>query len=113
MKKLSVFLAAFALLFGSFITTAANYVEKEKKPLSQSQEMASFLKNSKLDLEKDINAKVSFMINKEHEIVVLTVDTQDQVIEKFIKSRLNYQKLQNKLLPNKVYHVSVLVKADQ
>lgn len=110
MKKLSAILLAFVLLFGTGISTAAVDLEKDKKTLSQ--EIGSLLKNVNIDLDEDVNAYVTFMINDEAEIVVLTIDTDDDTIERFIKSRLNYHKLENNLSPGKEYQVPICIKAD-
>lgn len=110
MKKLSLILFAFVLLFGTSISTAAADLEKDKKTVSQ--ELGAFLKDANFDLETDINATVTFLINDENEIVVLTVDTVDDDIERFIKSRLNYKKLlQNQLVAGEEYQVPILMKA--
>lgn len=38
----------------------------------------------------DLLARILFVINKEHEIVVLSIDTDDPDFETWIKGRLNY-----------------------
>ena len=110
MKKLSVIVVAFALLIGTNIAAAEVGLDKEKK-FTISQEIGELLKNADLPLEKDVNSMVTFMVNEEGEIVVLTVDTDDFVIEKFIKSRLNYHKLKNKLSQGEEYKVPIIMKA--
>lgn len=42
-----------------------------------------------------MNATVLFTVNKEKEIVVLSVDTKDQVLEDLVKARLNYHKIES------------------
>ena len=90
MKKLSVILVAFVLLLGTNVTAADAGLDKEKK-LTISQEIGDLLADADMELDFDVNANVTFMINEEGEIVVLTVDTSDLSIERFIKSRLNYK----------------------
>lgn len=111
MKNVSVILVAFALLFGTSISTAAVVTEKEGDKVSISQEIASLLQNLEIELEEDLRSNVTFMINSEHEIVVLTVDSENEVVEQFIKSRLNYEKLENDLTPGKEYVVPVRITA--
>ncbi|MDH3796007.1 MAG: hypothetical protein OER83_03950, partial [Flavobacteriaceae bacterium] len=43
---------------------------------------------------KDITAVVKFTLNAEQEIVVLSVQTDDDSLETFLKYRLNYQKVE-------------------
>jgi uncharacterized membrane protein YgcG len=109
MKKLSVILLAFVLLIGTGISAASVELKKDKKTVSQ--EIGMLLKDANIDLEVDVNAYVTFMINEEAEIVVLTIDTKDEMIERFIKSRLNYHKLQNELIPGQEYQVPIRIKA--
>ena len=61
MKKLSAILLAFVLLLGTGISTAAVDLEKDKKTVSQ--EIGSLLKNADIELDEDVNAYVTFMIN--------------------------------------------------
>ena len=109
MKKLSVILLAFVLLIGTGISAAAVELKKDRKTVSQ--EIGMLLKDANIDLEADVNAYVTFMINDESEIVVLTIDTKDEMIEQFIKSRLNYHKLQNELIPGQEYQVPIRIQA--
>jgi uncharacterized membrane protein YgcG len=109
MKKLSVILLAFVLLIGTGISAASVELKKDKKTVSQ--EIGMLLKDANIDLEVDVNAYVTFMINEEAEIVVLTIDTKDEMIERFIKSRLNYHKLQNELIPGQEYQVPIRIQA--
>ena len=39
------------------------------------------------------------VVNKEKEIVVLSVDTNDKALEYFVKARLNYHKVQDNEIP--------------
>jgi|TARA_R110002110_G_scaffold67094_21_gene183370 hypothetical protein len=110
MKKLSVILVAFALLLGTNVTAAVAGLDKEKK-VTISQEIGDLLTNADMELDYDVNADVTFTINGEGEIVVLTVDTMDSSIESFIKSRLNYKKLQNELIEGEEYKVPIIMKA--
>ncbi len=110
MKKVSVILVALVLLFGTNLTAADAGLDKEKK-LTISQEIGDLLADADMELDYDVNANVTFMINEEGEVVVLTVDTNDSSIERFIKSRLNYKKLQNKLTAGEEYKVPIIMKA--
>ena len=110
MKKVSVILVALVLLFGTNLTAADAGLDKEKK-LTISQEIGDLLADADMELDYDVNANVTFMINEEGEVVVLTVDTNDSSIKRFIKSRLNYKILQNKLLAGEEYKVPIIMKA--
>lgn len=110
MKKLSVILVSLVLLLGTNLSAAEAGLDKDKK-LTITEEIGDLLTDADMVLDYDVNANVTFMINGEGEIVVLTVDTTDESIERFIKSRLNYKKLQNKLLKGEEYKVPIIMKA--
>lgn len=47
---------------------------------------------------KEIEATLHFVINKESELVVVFVDSENQFVDGFLKERLNYKKIDNNLL---------------
>lgn len=104
-------LKTFALLFCSVVTLSAFAVLPESGTAEEEkiqQEIARLLDNPGFVLENAIDANVHFMLNREGEIVVLTVETPDDQVESYIKSRLNYQKLPvPKELLNKKFWVPV------
>lgn len=110
MKKLSLMLVAILVLMGSTVSNATVSEEKEKKTLSQ--EITHLLRSPKIVLQEDVTADITFTINDNYEVVVLMVATDNVMIEHFIKSRLNYYKLQTKLVPGKEYIIPLLVKAE-
>ncbi len=109
MKKTSIALAAMLLL--SFGTVQATEGVKPVKNLSvQIQEMLN--KNTYPLEEGEIKADVRFTINKNGEIVILSVDTEDVSLEGFVKGRLNYQKVElTTIQEGKIYSVPVRVMA--
>ncbi len=109
MKKVKVFLVATALLFGTLLSTAAVPAPVEKTNFSV--EIEKLLENPNFDF--DVTTSVCFVINSEGEIVVLSVDTKNTVVERFIKSRLNYEKINSPLVKGKEYTVPIrIVKKD-
>ena len=97
MKKISLLLiAAMLLSFGNVFanqpsSVSNSKVDPEKKMTIQIGEMLS--ENSFIHQGYDLLAQVRFTLNKEGEIVVLSVATEDERLEAFVKSRLNYQKV--------------------
>lgn len=47
---------------------------------------------------RETDATLHFVINKESELVVVYVDSQETFVVNFLKERLNYKKLENNLL---------------
>ena len=74
-------------------TLLANPTENLKPTTNLSTQIHAMLESNSFDVDNDLVADVRFTINKEGEIVVLSVDTQDEVLEGFVKGRLNYQKV--------------------
>ena len=46
----------------------------------------------------EVEATLHFMINKESEIVVLYVDANDEFVDQYLKTRLNYKVIKNNVL---------------
>ena len=44
-----------------------------------------------LDIKKDCNAEVSFMVNSENELVVISVDSKVSGFNTYVKNKLNYK----------------------
>lgn len=96
MKKISLLLiAAMLLSFGNVFannsSSVSRTVDPEKKLTLQIGEMLT--ENSFIHEGNDLLAQVRFTLNTEGEIVVLSVATEDERLEAFVKSRLNYQKV--------------------
>jgi threonine aldolase len=103
MKKLSVIMIAFLLLMGTTAFAASTSVATYKSSIAQ--EIENLLKKHDLNLEQDVMANVTFIVNDENEIVVLFIDTKDENIDRFVKSRLNYVKLDTNMTHGKEFKV--------
>ena len=109
MRKLSlVFVAAFLIATGNVLANDTEGVKPEK---SLSSQISNMLKdNSFSDMESDLTAQVRFTLNSEGEIVVLSVDTESVNLERFVKGRLNYQKVDiSKVEEGKLFTVPVRI----
>jgi len=94
MKVLKMLVLVVAITFSSAISASTNPIENVE-PQTVTETVGELLKNPKIQFEKDMNARVKLTINDDNEIVVLSVDTQSEVFEGFIKKRLNYKKISN------------------
>ena len=91
MRKMSMaFFAAALIAVG---TLSASPVENVRPTNELSTQIHKMLKSNSFDVEEDLVANVRFTLNKEGEIVVLSVDTEDDALESFVKGRLNYKKV--------------------
>ncbi len=91
MRKLSlVVIAAMLLSMGSVF---ANDSKKDESPTkSLTEQIGVLLEQNNFTISEDgKTAEVIFTLNKQKEIVVLSVDAEDNTLDTFIKTRLNYQ----------------------
>ncbi len=100
-------MVAIALAITS-VTVAENVPsDNEKGPTSE--QIRSLLANPNLDISADESAYVTFTVNKQHEIVVLSVETSNKQIETFVKNRLNYKEINSELIVGRTYEVPVSI----
>ncbi|MCG1036462.1 hypothetical protein [Polaribacter sargassicola] len=76
-------------------------------------EIISFLGNNiSLELEKTSTAEISFMINNENEIVIISVNSDIENLNTLIKSKLNYKKVNVKgTKKGEIYKMPLKIKA--
>ncbi len=109
MRKLSyVIVAAMLLSTGSILATSTELREPTVGISEQISEMLS--DNSFSDGECNTIAQVRFTLNDKAEIVVLSVETESEDLERFVKTRLNYKKIEiSNLEEGKLYTVPVRI----
>ena len=91
MRKLSLLVVALAVLVGTTATAATE--PTEPNPVTITKEIGKYLANPDFDFGAEETAKVSFMVNRDKEVVVLSVDSDNEALITYIKARLNYKKL--------------------
>ena len=92
MKTLKMLVLVVAITFSSVISANTNPI-KNAEPTSISKTVEKLLKNPSFQLNKDVEAIVNIFINENDEMVVVSVDTDNKIVERYIKNRLNYKKL--------------------
>jgi hypothetical protein len=109
MRKLSyVIVAAMLLSSGSILATSTELVEPTTSISVQIYEMLS--DNSFSEGEYNSTAQVRFTLNNEGQIVVLSIDTESEDLERFVKIRLNYKKIEiSNVEEGKLYTVPVRI----
>ena len=113
MRKVSLMLVAALLLStGSIFANETRKDEKSSKAESLSEQIGNYLNsNNFTENHQGDSAQVLFMLNSDREIVVLSVDTDKEKFESFIKSKLNYKvvELNKDYVVGKKYTVSVRI----
>jgi hypothetical protein len=94
MRKISFVLVAAMLLSVGSVFANNNPKSKLEPSKGLSAQIGKLLSNNSFSTNDDgSTAQVLFMLNDDKEIVVLSVDTEKEDLEGFIKSRLNYQEV--------------------
>jgi len=82
-----------ALIAFSSVVSANTEPVKKAESNRITEEVSELLKNPSFEVEKDLLANVTLTVNKNNELVVLSVDSDSELVASYIKSRLNYSKL--------------------
>ncbi len=108
-KTLKMLVLVVAITFSSVLSASTNPIEKAE-PASITETVGDLLKNPDFQLNEEVNAMVKIFINKNDEMVVLSVDTDNKSAEKYIKSRLNYKKLSKEVIgASKAFKIPVRI----
>ena len=111
MKKISVILVTVMLLFGGSLFANENEEVVPKNKLCV--RIGELLKSNDFELKEDITAIVMVTINKNKEIVVLHVESENAKLTFFVKGRLNYKKVAiDNFKIGRVYNVPVRIAAN-
>ena len=103
MRKLKVIMLALGLLIVSSVSATAAVANLNDPSTVAVKEISSLLKNPQFYLLEDSLVVVKFIVNSDHELVVLSTDTKNSEIENFIKSRMNYKKISCDLKVGVIY----------
>ncbi len=107
MKNVKLILVALVLFAGTLTSYAA--VDPVVTSNETTKEITKLLENPEFVIDENIDAFLTFIINKNNEIVVLSVDCDVESVSKFIKSRLNYNKLGTELKKGKQYKIPIRI----
>ncbi len=99
MKSIKLLLVAVALVFSNIVAAKTNPIDDKAKMTIISKEIATLLQNPSFPVERNAYVTVKFTVNRNNELVVLSVEAENNkdIIEEFIKTRLNYRKLSSNI----------------
>jgi hypothetical protein len=94
MKTLKMFVLITLLAISGVASAATN----PERPSNDDKNVVietigKLLENPTVDLNYEAKATVMLTVNKENQLVVLSIDAENRQVASFIKSRLNYKKL--------------------
>jgi len=108
MKNLKIFTAVVALAFLSLSFTTTTTKETKKQLHDQIVELIGDSNQILADI--NLNAEITFTLNDKSEIVVVSVQSDNIVVDNFIKSKLNYKKVNVKAInPGKMYRLPLKI----
>ena len=110
MKKLSTIFLGLVLLVGTAVSAAVVTENGTLDPVSA--EIETLLENPTFIVNKEMNASVSFVVNRDNELVIIYVDASCAEIRNFVKERLSHQKLNATLVRGRNYTVPVRITAE-
>jgi len=93
MRTIKTMLLIVALTFSSVLVASTNTEDKRTGTVAITEEIGRLLQNPSFAVDHEITANVTVTLNKNNEFVVLSVETDANYVENFIKSRLNYKEL--------------------
>ncbi len=98
MKKLITVVIVAILASTSVFANDKNIGETVQQKLRK--EIIELLEQPSFEIEKSsIEAEIEFTLNAKNEIVILTVDSDKDIVANYVKSKLNYKKV-NSTIPN-------------
>ena len=100
LKTLALFVA---LTFSSVLLASTN--PKFENPTTLNEEIGELLKKPQFNIEEDIEVFARITFNKHNEIVVLSIETDNQKLKDYITNRLNYNKVTTTLDSNYKYYI--------
>ncbi|TPN87265.1 hypothetical protein [Aquimarina algicola] len=109
MKKLFAILILLIMNSISVFATDNTPIVSQKQLRAQIEQL---LKDPDIFVEnEELNAKIEFTLNTKGQIVVLSVDAEESNVEEYIKSRLNYKKINPKIssLGSNIYKISLRI----
>jgi len=112
MRTIKILALVCAIAFSGTSFASDNPTKDNSNAISQ--EIGKLLKAPRFTVEDDVFATVKVFFNEDNEIVVLTVDSDQEGVDGYIKSRLNYKSLKNDVNnKNRYYIVPVRITARQ
>jgi len=110
--KLFILVLAISVSTASFASTTINENPTKEDPKSElRQQIIDILGKTVNQIDENkIKAEVVFTLNNKSEIVIISVNSKNENVDRFVKGRLNYKKVNVKTLnEGKVYHMPLTI----
>jgi hypothetical protein len=94
MKNLKSIIAIIAISLATTFSTTASEKKPTKTTSNLRTKIVSMLgKKINLEIDRTTTAEISFMINNDNEVVVVSVDSNLSEFKSIVKNKLNYKKI--------------------
>lgn len=110
MRTIKSIMLAAVVLVGTTLS-AANPLGDKVKNEEAALEIAQLLENPNFEYEDATAANVTLMVNNQGELEIISVSSENNKVESYVKSRLNHQKLDSSLEKGKRYTLPVVFKS--
>ncbi len=112
-STIKMLLLVVAITF-STVLSASTIEPKDEDPTTLTEKIQNLLKIPNFTADENMEASVTLIFNKNRELVVLAVDSESELVSGYIKSRLNYKKLNIDVDDlNKTFVVPVKIQVEQ
>lgn len=112
MKNLKTIITVIAISLATTFTTSATEGTPSDDKKTLRTEIVSLLgKKLPLEIDKSSTAQISFIVNNKNEVIVVSVDSKHSEFNSYVKSKLNYKKLDTKnIKKGEVYKMPIQLK---
>lgn len=90
MKTVKVVLLAVAITLGGLINVNAKEEPAKDDLTTITKKIERILEQPGFDVNEEMLVKVTLVINKDNEMVVLSIDSENEDVSYYIKNKLNY-----------------------
>ncbi|MFT6698868.1 MAG: hypothetical protein ACJAVD_000353 [Porticoccaceae bacterium] len=110
MRKLKSIITILAISLSTIYAVNATEVNPLKTKELRTEIVSILGSKISIELNKPSTAEISFIINNQNEIVIISVDSNIKKLDAFIKSKLNYKKIDVKgTVKGEVYKIPLTI----
>ncbi len=109
MKTLKASCLALVFTLGLGQLSFATTIEESTKAELRNR-IVKLIKNPAIKFDipgSQAQAKIKFMVTEDNELVVISSGTDNEIIDEYVKARINYKKLNNLSVKSGIYTVKV------
>jgi hypothetical protein len=111
MKKIKSIIAILAISLSTIFSVNATEVTPSKTKELRTEIVSILGSKIPLELKESSTAEISFIINNQNEIVIISVGSDVNVLNDYIKTKLNYKKIKIKgIVKGEIYRMPLKIK---